>query len=332
MKQAKGIRDIVIILQDLLQERHEILSDVHWENVLQRLWWEKVNPIYYPSTFFTDVLEKVDQKTNDFPPDEVLESGVVEDSLTAEFGAQLEEEPPSEDVDYTRNERLEAIKREEALQTESWEEEITAEEARIDEFPSEQVEQEVIEDPVDLYFRPFRVDQSGCGICNVSFGPEQSENSQHSLENEKRQFENNDAGASGFVKQSNEMSPHLFWSRARHLAKDGAHWKKVEHFEAYKKLFQEELLPYQDTPNNLIIEASDLLRTAEHQGRSLTLLSTKVDEVNRAAYLVAEVTARIQQERNWADLEPFKKAIKSLREALKTCEDEIQLASSQVSG
>ena len=332
VKQAKGIRDIVIILQDLLQERHEILSDVHWENVLQRLWWEKVNPIYYPSTFFTDVLEKVDQKTNDFPPDEVLESGVVEDSLTAEFGAQLEEEPPSEDVDYTRNERLEAIKREEALQTESWEEEITAEEARIDEFPSEQVEQEVIEDPVDLYFRPFRVDQSGCGICNVSFGPEQSENSQHSLENEKRQFENNDAGASGFVEQSNEMKPHLFWSRARHLAKDGPHWKKVVHFEAYKKLFREEFLPYQGTADNLIIEAADLLITAEHQGKFLTLLSTKVDEVNRAAYFVAEVTARIQQERNWADLEPFKKAIKSLREALKTCEDEIQLTSSQVSG
>ena len=332
VRQAKGIRDVVIILQDLLQERHENLSDVHWENVRQRLWWEKVNPNYYPSTFFTDVLEKVEQKTKDFPPEEALESGDVKDSLTAEFGAQLKEEQPSEDVDHARNERLEAIERDEALQTESWEEEFTAEEERTDEFPSEQAEQEVIEDPVDRYFRPFRVDQSGCGICNVSFGPHQSENFQHSLENEKRQLENNDADASGFVEQSNEMSPHRFWSRARHFAKDGPHWKKVEHFEAYKKLFLEELLPYQGTLNSLLIEAADLLRTAEHQGKSLTLLSTKVDEVNRAAYFVAEVTTRIQQERNWADLEPFKKAIMSLREALKTCEDEIQLTISQESG
>ena len=328
VRQAKGIHDIVIILQDLLQERDEILSNVHWENVHQRLWWEKVNPSYYRSTFFTDVLEKLDQKTKDFPSEEVLESGDVEDSLTAEFGAELEEEQPSEDVDHTRNERLEAIEREEVLQTESWE----AEEARTVEFPSEQAEQEVIEDPVENYFRPFRVDQSGCGICNVSFGPDQSENSQPSLENGKRQFEN-DAGTSGFVEQSMEMSSHRFWSRARHLAKDGPHWKKVDHFEDYKKLFREEFLPYHDTSNNLLVEAADVLRTAEHQGKSLTLLSTKVDEVNRAAYFVAEVTARIQQERNWGDLELFKKAIMSLREALKTFEDEIhQLTSSRESG
>ena len=332
VKQAKGIRDIVIILQDLLQERNEILSHVHWENVLQRLWWEKVNPSNYRSTFFTDVLEKLDQKTKDFPPEEVLESGDVEDNLTAEFGAQLEEEQPSGDVDHARNERLEAIEREEALQTESWEDEFTAEEARTDEIPSEQAEQEVIEDPVENYFRPFRVDQSGCGICNVSFGPDQSENSQHSLENEKRHFENNDAVASGFVEQSIEMSPQQFWSRARHLAKDAAHWKKVEHFEAYKKLFREEFLLYQSTQSNLLIEATDLMRRAEHQGKSLTLLSTKVDEVNRADYFVAEVTARIQQERSWGDLEPFKNAIMSLRKALKTCEDEIHLTSSRESG
>ena len=326
--EAKGIRDIVIILQDLLQERHEILSNVHWENVHQRLWWEKVIPSKYPSTFFTDVLEKLDQKTNDFPPEEVLGSGHVEDSLTAEFGTQLEEEQPSENMDHARNERLEAIEREEALQTESWEEEFTVEEARTDEFPSEQAEQELIEDPVDRYFRPFRVDQSGCGICNVSFGPDQSENSQHSLQHEKRQFENNDAG----VEQSIEMSPHRFWSRVRHLAKDGPHWKKLEDFEVYKKLFIEELLPYQSTLNNLLIEATDLLRTAEHHGKSLTLLSTKVDEVNRAAHFITEVTASIQQERNWADLEPFKKAIMSLRESLKTCEDEIKLTTSRESG
>ena len=329
VRQAKGIRDVVVILRDFLQERNEILSDVHWENVHQRLWWNKVNPNNYASTFYTDVLEKMAQRTKDLPAEEVLESGDVDDGLTAEFDAHFEEEQPSGDVDHARNERLEAIEREEALQTESWEEEITAEEARVDEFPSEQ---EVIEDPVDVYFRPFRVDQSGCGICNVSFGPGQIENSPHSLENEKRQFENNDAGASGFVEQSNEMSPHRFWSRARHLAKDGPHWRKVEHFEAYKKLFREELLPCQGTHRNLLIEVTDLLRMAGHQGKSLTLLSTKVDEVNRAAYHITEVTVRIQQERNWADLESFKKAIMSLRDALKSCQEEIQSTSYRGSG
>ena len=329
VRQAKGIRDIVVILQDLLQKRQEFLFDVHWDNLHQRLWWDKVNPNNYPGTFYTDVLEKVAQKTKDLPAEDALESGDVEDSLTAGFGAQLEDEQPSGDVDHARNERLEAIEREEALQAESWEEEITAEEARADEFPSEQ---EVIEDPVDNYFRPFRVDQSGCGICNVSFGPDQSEKSQDSLENERKQFENNDAGASGFAGQSNKLSPHRFWSRARHLAKDSLHWKKVEHFEAYKKLFREELLPYQNSLHNLLIEAANLQRTAEHQGKSLTLLSTKVDEANRADYFITEVTARIQQERDWADLESFKKAIESFREAMKSCEDEIQLTSSRELG
>jgi len=120
VRQAKGIRDIVVILQDLLQERNEILSDVHWENVHQRLWWDKVSPNNYPSTFYTDVLEMMAQKTKDRPAEEVLESVDVEDSFTSEFGANLEEEEASGDVDHARNERLEAIEREEALQTESW--------------------------------------------------------------------------------------------------------------------------------------------------------------------------------------------------------------------
>lgn len=327
VRQAKGIRDIVVILQDLLRERQEILSDVRWENV--HVLWDKVNPNNYPGTFCTDVLEKLAQTTKDLPAEEVLESRDMEDSLTAELDAQVEEEQPRGDLDHARNERLEAIEREEALQAESWEEEIAAEEARADEFPAEQG---VIEDPVDIYFRPFRVDRSGCGICNVSFGPDESKTSQHSLENERRQFESNDTGASGFAEQLIELSHHRFWSRARHLAKDSSHWKKVEHFQAYQKLFREELLPYQMRLNNTLIEAADLLRTAEHQGKSLTLLSTKVDEVNRAAYFVTDVKARIQQERNWGDLESFKKAIMSLREALKTCEEEIQLTSSRESG
>ena len=331
VKEAKGIRDIVVTLQDLLQKRDEILCDVHWENAQQQLWWEKVNLNNYPSIFYTDVLERLAQETKDLQAEEGLKSGVVEDTLMAdsEFGGQLEEAELSGDVDHTRHERLEAIEREEALQTESWEEKIAAEEARAVDSPAEQ---EVIEDPFDIYFRPFRVDQSGCGICNVSFGPNQGENSQRVLEDEKRQFESTDTGASGSVEQWSQLSPHRFWSRARHLAKDSPHWKKVEHFEAYKKLFREELLPYQGMLNNLLIEAADLQRTAEHQGKSLTLLSTKVDEVNRAAYFITEVKARIQQECNWADLESFKKAIVSLGVALKTCEEEIRLICSRESG
>jgi len=327
VRQARGIRDIVDILQDLLQERHEILSDVHWENFHQRLWWSKVNPSNYPGTFYTDVLEKVAQETKDLPAEEVLESGDVEDSLTVEFGA-LEEEKPSEDVDHTRNERLEAIEREEALQTESWEEEIAAEEARVKEFLSNQ---KVVEDPFDDYFRPFRVDSSGCGICNVSFGTDERENSQYSLEDYQRQIEGNDAVASGYAEELTESSHHRAL-RSVHLAQGSPHWKKVEQFKAYKKLFREELSAYQIKQGDLLKEAKNLLKAAEHQGKSLTLLSNKVDRVKWADNVITEETLRIQQERNWADLESFKKAIVSLRDALKTCEEEIQVTKSGEAG
>ena len=327
VRQAKGIRDIVGSLQELLQQRHEILSNVHWEIVHKRLWWNKVNPSNYPSTFHTDLVEKVAQETEDLPAEEVLESGDVEDSLMVEFGA-LEEEIPSGDVDYKRNERLEAIEREEALQTESWEEEIAAEEARVKEFLSKQ---EVVEDPFDDYFGHFRVDSSGCGICNASFGIDERENSQYSLEDDHRQIEGIDAVASGYADELTETSHHRVLS-SDHLVQGSPHWKKVEHFEAYKKLFREELSACQIKQGNLLKEAKNLLKAAEHQGRSLTLLANKVDQVKRADNVITEETLRIQEERNWADLEPFKKAIVSLREALKTCEEEIQLTKSGEAG
>lgn len=328
VRQAKGIRDIVVILQDLLRERHEILSDVRWENVHQRLWWDKVNPKNYPGTFYTDVLEKLAQTPKDLPAEEGSKSGDMEDSLTAELGAQVEEEQFRDDLDHARNERLEAIEREEALQAESWEEEIAAEEARVNEIPSEQ---EVIEDPFDAYFRPFRVDSSGCGICNVSFGTDERENSQYSLEDDKRQLEGNDTVASGFAEQLSELGHHRVLSSV-HLAEGSPHWKKVQQFEAYQKLFREELSAYQIRLGNLLKEAEYLLRAAEQQRKTLALLSNKVDQVKRAENFITEVTVRIQQERNWADVESFKKAIVSLGDALKTCEEEIQLTKSGEAG
>ena len=324
VKQAKGIRKIVDILQDLLQERHEVLFDVHWNNDRQRLWCDRVNPNNYPSTFYADVLEEVDQKTKDLPAEEMLESGDVEDNLTAEFGQQLEEQQPSGDGDYTRNERLEAIEREEALQAESWEEEIAAEEARVKKILSEK---EVVEEPFDDHFSAFRVDSSGCGICNVSFGTDESENFQYSLEDDQRQFEENDAVASGHVEESIELSHHHVLSSV-HFAEGSAHWKKKEQFEAFKKLFREELLEYQIKQENLLKEAKNLLKAIE----SLTLLSNKVDQVKRADNVISEVTLRIQQERNWGDLESFKEAIMSLGDALKACEEEIQLTKSGEAG
>ena len=324
VRQAKGIRDIVVILQDLLHERNEIFSDVHWENVHQRLWWNKVNPNNYARTFYTDVLEKVAQETKDLPAEEVLESGDVEDALMAEFDLQLEEQQPSRDVDHTRNERLEAIEREETFQEESWEEEIAAEEARAKKLLSEQ---EVVRDPFDNNFRPFVVDSSGCGICNVTFGTDEGENSQYSLEDDQR----NDPVVSGSAEELIELSHQLVLSSV-HLAEGSTHRKKVEQFEAYKKLFREELFPCRLKQDNLLKEAKSLLKAAENQGTFFTLLSSKVDQVERADNVITEVTLRIQQERDWADLESFKKAIVSLGNALKICEEEIQLTKSEEAG
>ena len=320
VRQAKGIRDIVVILQDLLRERQEILCDVRWSNLHQRLWWDTVNPNSYICTFCTDVLEKLAQKTKEPPAEEMSASGDAEDSLTAEFGEQVEEEQSTGDFDHTRNEKLEAIEREEALQAESWEEEATAEEATADDVPAEQ---EVIEDPINAYFRPFRVDRSGCGICNVSFVVDESKNSQYSLEDDQRQFDSSDFAS--------QLSDHPVL-KTSHFAEDSPHWKKEEEFKSYQKLFREAFYPHLTTLGNLLNEAEHLQRTAEQQGKPLSILSTKMDEVKRANKLVIEETSRIQQQRNWVDLESFKKAIMSLREAMKTCEEEIQLANSQEAG
>lgn len=104
--------------------------------------------------------------------------------------------------------------------------------------------------------------------------------------------------------------------------------RKKEQFEAYKKLFREELSEYQIKQENLLMEAKNLLKAIE----SLTLLSNKVDQVKRADNVISEVTLRIQQERNWGDLESFKEAIMSLGDALKACEEEIQLTKSGEAG
>ena len=321
VRQAKGIRDIVVILQDLLKERQENLCDVRWNNFHQRLWWDKVNPSSYLGSFCTDVLEKLAQATEELPAEDVSVSRDEEDSLADEFGAHVEEEPElTGDLDQSRNDKLEAIEREEALQAESWEEDITAEEAAADEAPD--AEQEVVEDPLFMYFSNFTADRSGCGICNVNFSTEEIENSQYSLEDGTRQLE---GIASDVTGQSSEL-------RSSHLAMDSPHWKKKEQFEAYQKLFREELIPYLTRLPNLSSEADHILRTGEQQGRPLSILSTKMDEVNRANNFMTDVTSRIEQECNWADLESFKNAIVSLGEALKSCEMEILSQNSRASG
>ncbi|KAL9962911.1 hypothetical protein ACROYT_G032062 [Oculina patagonica] len=308
-----------------MKARREALFDVRWDSFHNGLWWGTLDPNNYIGTFRTDVLEKVVQTIEVPPAEEVAEPGHVEDSLTAEFGVQVEDEQSIGDLDYTRNERLEAIEKEEALQAESWEEEIAAEVAAADEVPSEQ---EPIEDPVINYFRAFKEDQSGCGICNVSFGADDSENWQYPSQDVQREFETNDPVVGDNAIQLSDLS-HRPVLRTDHLAKHSPHWKKVEQFEAYQKLFREELHPHLTRLENLFVEAQILLRTAEQQGKPLSILSTKVDEVIRANMIVTEVITIIQQQCNWADLASFKKAIMSFRQAFETCEEEIQLANTR---
>ena len=319
VQEAKGIQDIVVILQNLLRERQEELCSVRWDNFHQRLWWDKVNPSGYRGTFFTDVLDKLAQTTVELPAEDVPESGDVEGSLVDEFGAD-EEHLTRDAADQSRNDKLEAIEREEVVQAESWEEPPTAEEAIPGEAP---VEQDTNEDPINSFFSSFRVDQSGCGVCNVRFSQAKSDNSQISLKDREKQLADKNPVSSNFAEHSTLQS---------HQAVNSPHWKKMEEFTAYRKLFQDELLPHQTKLNSVLSQADSLLRTAEQQGRPLSILSTKVDEVHRANNSVIETTSVIQQQCNWADLESFKEAIASLGEALKTCEEEISSENSRTTG
>ena len=309
VQEAKGIREIVVILQNLLREKGEKLCTVHWENVHRQLWWPEVNPECYRNNFCTNVLDRLAQRTEELPAEEVIESRDVEEGLLDELNA--DEDHPTRDLDRSQTDKLEAIEREEVIQAESWEESNEMEALIPEEIPHQQ---DALEDPVNSYFSPFKVDQSGCSICNVRFSSEKSDKVQFSGEEWEKQPEDKNPISSSFTDYSTLES---------HQAVGSPHFKKIEEFNAYRRLFVDELLPQHTKLSSLTSQAESLLRTAEQHGRQMSILSNKMDEVKRAETNIADITNDIQHHCNWANLEPFKAAIAALKKALKSCEEEI---------
>ena len=308
VQEAKGIREIVVILQNLLRERGEKLCTVHWQNVHRQLWWQEVNPECYRNNFCTDVLDKLAQTTEELPAEEVIGSRDAEEGLLDELNA--DEDHPIIDLERWQTDKLEAIERGEVSQAE-WEESNEME-ALIPEEISHQ--QEALEDPVNLYFSSFKFDQSGCSICNVRFSSGKGNKVRFSGEEWEKQPEDKNPISSSFSEYSTLES---------HQAVGSPHFKKIEEFHAYRRLFVDELLPQQTKLSSLLSQAESLLRTAEQHGRQMSILSNKMDEVKRAETNIADITNDIQLHCNWANLEPFKAAIVALKKALKSCEEEI---------
>ena len=308
VQEAKGIREIVVILQNLLRERGEKLCTVHWQNVHRQLWWQEVNPECYRNNFCTNALERLAQRTEELPAEEVIESKDVEEGLLDDLNA--DEDHPIIDLERWQTDKLEAIERGEVSQAE-WEESNEME-ALIPEEISHQ--QEALEDPVNLYFSSFKFDQSGCSICNVRFSSGKGNKVRFSGEEWEKQPEDKNPISSSFSEYSTLES---------HQAVGSPHFKKIEEFHAYRRLFVDELLPQQTKLSSLLSQAESLLRTAEQHGRQMSILSNKMDEVKRAETNIADITNDIQLHCNWANLEPFKAAIVALKKALKSCEEEI---------
>ncbi|XP_022794976.1 TPR and ankyrin repeat-containing protein 1-like [Stylophora pistillata] len=316
VRESKGIREIVVILHKLLRERGENLYTVQWENVSRQLWRQEVNPECYRNNFYTDVLERLAQTTEELPAEKVTESGDIEEGFLNELN--VDEEHPTRDLDRSQTEKLEAIKRKEVIQAESWEKCNEME----DRIPEEALLQEnAHEDPLDAYFSSFRVDQSGCGICNVRFSLGKNDNAQFSVEDWEKETEDNNPISSSFA---------AYLTVESHQAVGSPHFNKVEEFNAYRKLFIDEFFPLNTKLSSVLSQADLFLKTQEQQGRSMSILRNKMDEIERADANIVEITSDIQKHCSWVDLEPFKAAIVSLKEALKSCEEEILSENSQL--
>ena len=296
VRQATGIRQLVVILQDLLSSKQEELCDVHWRSSRGRLWRDDVDPSAYIETFNTDVLENLSQETPEIPPEDVSEPEAEE------YGPHVEHEGLMSDLDP---ERSEAIKREEALQAKSWKEEMIPEERDSAEMNSGEVN---TEDNVPLRFGNVKVDESGCGICNVIFTSKEQPVSESFSEQ---------ANASGYTDD-------FVKDRDSHLTQNSPHWKKQRQFENYKVLFMKEVSPVVSKVKTLVGKAEDHLKMADQQDMSVSSLSYRLNEVKTARSSLIEVTARIEKECKWEEEKSLKEATASLTRAYEACQQEVR--------
>ncbi|KAL9962912.1 hypothetical protein ACROYT_G032063 [Oculina patagonica] len=307
VRQATGIRQIVVILQNLLSKKQEELCDVHWKSSHGRLWRDEVDPSAYIETFNTDVLESLSQETPEISPEDVSESEAEE------YGPRVEYEGLISDLDPERSEKLQAIEREEALQAKSWKEEMIPEESVSPQINSGK---ENTEDNVPMFHRNVKVDESGCGICNVIFTLKE----QHVLDS--------------FPEQANKSgSPEDFAKdRDSHLTKNSPHWKKQQQLENYKVLLRKEVLPSVSKVQILVEKAEDQLRMADQQNMSVSILSCTLNEVKTARSSLIEVTSRIEKECKWGDEISLMEATVSLTRAFEACQEEVRKQNARQTG
>ena len=325
VRQAKGCRDIVVILQDLLGERQEGLCDVRWCSYSPGLYTTEVNPDVFLENFDTNVLEALARSADEkvLSEKDGSTSQDVEDALVDESDVHAEDES-SVELDPTRTETYEAILKEFALQ--NCTEAATGEEAVAE---AEFWDEESLEDePISSFFSSIRVDGSGCGICNVIFVDENHEILEPPA-NDRRggseETSRHHIGQSGSIVDSTQ-------SRNSHFAENSPHRQKQQLFQDFKALFREQLSPLFMEQDSLLKEGDELSQIADQQGKPSAFLTSKLSEVKRTYTQVMKEATTVREKCIWGDLEPFKASALAFKKALKVCREEIAKERSRGTG
>ncbi|XP_022795002.1 TPR and ankyrin repeat-containing protein 1-like [Stylophora pistillata] len=296
VRQAKGLREIVAILQDLLRNRKEELCDVYWRSRTVRMYDVNFNGYLDSFNTDTDTLSTLIQETADPLGDDALEP-------EEEYGPHVEEDQPTSDLDPSSNSMVHDIEREEAMQEELWKKEMTTE---MGEHAKVDYGQAIRQDDIPTPFVNVKVDKSGCGFCNVFFSDQQTR-------------------VEGNLERVNESGHSEFFINdiESHLSPNSPHWKKLEQFNAYKSLIIQQVVPHHFTFETLVKKVEDQLEIAGKQNMPLSILSNRLNEVQMTYTALREVTSTIQREGNWAETTPVEEAVRAFLKASQACQEEL---------
>ena len=172
VKEAKGYRDLVKVLNEFLQGRGEALYDLRWHN--RKLWFDgPANPSDYQESFYTDI-SKIHEELRQVPVEspQYEEAGDSNDGRSeVDFDATID----NMEVKYTNEELKEkenARKEVAATMTQSLLKGVrqagvvrATHLARL-KSPEEQM---AATDAAEEQFLRFKIDSSACGICGTKF-------------------------------------------------------------------------------------------------------------------------------------------------------------------
>ena len=294
VRQAKGLRQIVAILQDLLKNRKEELCDVYWR--FRTIRGDEVDFKRYIDTFNTDAdtLSTLIHETPELSGDDALEP-------EEEHSPHIEEDQPSSDLDPSSNSMLQDIEKEEAMRAELWKKEMTPE---TGEHAEVDFGQAITQNDISTPFVNVKVDKSGCGVCNVFFSNEQTELEENS-------------------EQTNEPDNYVNDVKS-HLSENSPHWKRLEQFNAYKSLIIQKVVPLQIMFETLVKKVGDQLEIAGKQNMPLSILSNMLNKVKTTHAALREVTSTIQRAGNWAETTLVEKAVMAFKKSSEACQEELQ--------